>query len=111
MGICKTSVDTGNGYSFVQITDTETSLYGDWIDNLKEYVKTNPTAFIIHTGDICYEAHQDFHGRYLRSVDLGIPTYYCVGIMICVPENTVKSCGKVILVLHGIRLMSVMYIM
>lgn len=79
MGICKTSVDTGNGYSFVQITDTETSLYGDWIDNLKEYVKTNPTAFIIHTGDICYEAHQDFHGRYLRSVDLGVPTYYCVG--------------------------------
>ena len=79
LGICKTSVDTGNGYSFVQITDTETSLYGDWIDNLKEYVKTNPTAFIIHTGDICYEAHQDFHGRYLRSVDLGVPTYYCVG--------------------------------
>jgi len=79
LGICKTSVNTGNGYSFVQITDTETSLYGDWIDNLKEYVKTNPTAFIIHTGDICYEAHQDFHGRYLRSVDLGIPTYYCVG--------------------------------
>lgn len=79
LGICKTSVNTGNGYSFVQITDTETSLYGDWIDNLKEYVKTNPTAFIIHTGDICYEAHQDFHGRYLRSVDLGVPTYYCVG--------------------------------
>ena len=39
LGICKTSVNTGNGYSFVQITDTETSLYGDWIDNLKEYVK------------------------------------------------------------------------
>ena len=79
LGICKSPVRTGNGYSFVQITDTETSLYGDWIDNLKEYVKTNPTAFIIHTGDICYEAHQDFHGRYLRSEDLGVPTYYCVG--------------------------------
>jgi len=47
LGICKTSVDTGNGYSFVQITDTETSLYGDWIDNLKEYVKTIPVIFVM----------------------------------------------------------------
>lgn len=79
LGIRKSPVQSGNGYSFIQITDTETSLYGDWIDNLKEFVKTNPTAFVVHTGDICYEPHQAFHGKYLQSDDLGVPMYYCVG--------------------------------
>lgn len=79
LGIRKSPVNAANGYSFIQITDTETSLYGDWIDNLKEYVKTNPTAFIVHTGDICYETHQAFHGKYLRTEDVGVPMYYCVG--------------------------------
>lgn len=79
LGLAKNPVRTAGAYSFVQITDTETSLYGEWVDNLKEYVKTNPSAFVIHTGDICYEAHQDFHGKYLRSADVGVPVYYCVG--------------------------------
>ncbi len=79
LGLCRAPLPAAGAYSFIQIADTETSLYGDWIDNLKEYVKTNPTAFVIHTGDICYEAHQEFHGKYLRSADVGVPVYYCVG--------------------------------
>lgn len=79
LGICPLSGHSSAAYSFVQITDTETSVYGDWVDNLKEYVKANPTAFIVHTGDICYEPHQAFHGNYLRTADFGVPVYYCVG--------------------------------
>lgn len=79
LGLRQNLVSSTGAHSFVQITDTETSLYGDWIDNLKEYVKTNPTTFVVHTGDICYEKHLYFHGNYLRSDDLGVPMYYCVG--------------------------------
>lgn len=79
LGLCKSPLNTAAGHSFIQITDTETSLYGEWLNNLKEYVKTNPTTFVIHTGDICYEKHQYFHGNYVRSTDLGVPMYYCVG--------------------------------
>lgn len=57
----------------------EIFLYGDWIDNLKEYVKINLIVFIIYIGDICYEVYQDFYGCYFCFVDLGILIYYCVG--------------------------------
>ncbi len=66
-------------FEFIQITDSETPRYGPWIDNLKEYVKTNPTAFLVHTGDICYTPGLDFHARNVRSEQMGLPTYYTIG--------------------------------
>lgn len=76
----KSPNESSNGnFSFVHITDTETFMDKRWIDNLKDWVKTNPTAFVIHTGDICYERGLNFHGRNLRSEHLGTDMFYCVG--------------------------------
>lgn len=80
LGLKKNPVSSASGkHSFVHITDTETPVYQDWIDNVKDLVKSSPVDFIIHTGDICYENAQEFHGKYLRTKDMGVPVYYCVG--------------------------------
>lgn len=70
--------NTGS-FEFIHIADTETPTYREWIDNLKAYVATNPTAFIIHTGDICYNPGLDFHGTNVRTGQMGVPMYYTVG--------------------------------
>lgn len=74
-------VKTGNtgAFEFLQIADTETHTSKAWLDNLKEYVKTNPTAFIMHTGDICYMPGLDYHAVNVRSKQMGVPMYYVIG--------------------------------
>src|SRR5690625_1268721 len=52
-----------NGFSFIQITDTETPEYDIWIDELKDYIRYNHPAFMIHTGDICYKPGLLFHAK------------------------------------------------
>lgn len=79
LGLTKSGIESKNGFSFIQVTDTETYNYRAWIDNLKDYVKANPVAFIIHTGDICYQRGLDFHGRHLQSKDMSNQIFYCVG--------------------------------
>ncbi|GGW45857.1 outer membrane protein assembly factor BamB family protein [Arenibacter certesii] len=64
---------------FVQISDTETYEYGDWVDNLKKYVKVHKPDFVVHTGDICYRAGMEWHADNLTEKDMGIPVYYCLG--------------------------------
>lgn len=53
----KSDITAQTEHSFVQISDTEigASGTGEWLDNVKEIVKQNNPAFLIHTGDICYE--------------------------------------------------------
>ncbi|MBD8489501.1 PQQ-binding-like beta-propeller repeat protein [Echinicola sp. CAU 1574] len=65
--------------SFVQISDTETFEYGDWVDNLKKYIKVHQPDFVVHTGDICYESGMKWHSENLTEKELGIPIYYCLG--------------------------------
>ncbi|WP_161599215.1 outer membrane protein assembly factor BamB family protein [Algoriphagus machipongonensis] len=65
--------------SFAHISDTETFEYGDWVDNLKKYVKTEKPDFIVHTGDICYESGMKWHSENLTEKELGVPIYYCLG--------------------------------
>ncbi|MDE5944985.1 MAG: metallophosphoesterase, partial [Rikenella sp.] len=81
-----TSYDLGlvrNGYTgafeFVQIADTETPTPKEWLEDLKAYVAANPTAFIMHTGDICYQPGQDFHAANVRTRHMGVQTYYAIG--------------------------------
>lgn len=76
-GLTKTA-HTG-AFDFIHITDTEATSYKDWLDNLKDYTETNPTAFIVHTGDICYQPGLAFHGTNVQSRQMGIPMYYTVG--------------------------------
>lgn len=64
---------------FVRMTDTETSLYGEWASQIKTYAHNRDADFIIHTGDICYEDGLKFHAQQLNSATMGLPVYYCIG--------------------------------
>ncbi|WP_298062983.1 PQQ-binding-like beta-propeller repeat protein [uncultured Rikenella sp.] len=66
-------------FEFIQITDTETPTPKEWLDDLKAYVAANPTAFIVHTGDICYAPGLSFHAANVRTRHMGVPTYYTIG--------------------------------
>ncbi|WP_164112332.1 MULTISPECIES: PQQ-binding-like beta-propeller repeat protein [Sphingobacterium] len=64
---------------FIQITDTETALYGTWVDNIKQYARNQGIPLIMHTGDICYEEGMKFHARQLNSGLMGTAVHYAVG--------------------------------
>lgn len=69
----------GDSVSFVHLTDTETAVEGDWIADVKNYAKANQSAFIIHTGDICYEDGLNFHAENVNSETMELPVYYIIG--------------------------------
>ena len=71
--------NNSGSFDFIHITDTETAVPKEWIDNLKAYVAANPTAFIVHTGDICYTPGLEFHGVNVRTKQMGVPMYYTIG--------------------------------
>ncbi len=64
---------------FIQIADTETNEYGKWIDNVRDYAEFSDVGFVVHTGDICYEAGLEFHAESVNSETMGVPVYYCIG--------------------------------
>lgn len=67
-------------HSFVQITDTEvTGGLGRWVTDLKYYVDNEKPAFVIHTGDICYEPGLQMHNQVVNTQTMGCPVYYCIG--------------------------------
>ena len=70
----------GGAHSFVQITDTEvTGGMGRWTTDLQRYIQNEKTAFLIHTGDICYEPGLKMHGKVVNAQTMGCPVYYCIG--------------------------------
>lgn len=73
------TVENGEKLSFVQITDVESFTKKGWIDNLQQWVAANPTAFIINTGDICYEKGIKMNGTQLRAEHFGTDMFYCIG--------------------------------
>lgn len=67
-------------HSFIQITDTEaTGGLGRWVTDLKNYINSEKPAFLIHTGDICYEPGLQMHNRIVNSQTMNCPVYYCIG--------------------------------
>ena len=46
---------------------------------LKDYAEVQSSAFIIHTGDICYEDGMKFHSQNVITSTMGLPVYYTVG--------------------------------
>ena len=68
-------------HSFIQISDTEIGENGagDWLDYLKEAVREEKPAFLIHTGDICYEAGLKRHKTDMNTENMGVPVYYVIG--------------------------------
>ncbi len=78
-GLIKDEKQSGDKLRFIQITDTETPLYGEWIDNVRKFSQQQHAALIMHTGDICYEPGMQFHARQVNTELMGVPTYYTVG--------------------------------
>lgn len=67
-------------HSFLQITDTEVhNGLGIWTTYLRDYIKNEQPAFLIHTGDICYEHGMKIHAKAVNSKTMGIPVYYGIG--------------------------------
>lgn len=75
----KSPNEQNNVFSFVQVTDAETFMNKRWVDNVRDWVQTNPTAFIINTGDICYERGIKTNGTQIRAEHMGTDVFYCVG--------------------------------
>lgn len=67
-------------HSFIQITDTEVmGGLGRWVTDLKQYINTEKPAFLIHTGDICYESGLKMHNQVVNTQTMDCPVYYCIG--------------------------------
>lgn len=69
-------------HSFVHISDTEifnTQGNERWANDLRDYAHESRPAFIIHTGDICYDNGLRAHIKLLNTQQAGVPVYYCIG--------------------------------
>lgn len=67
--------------SFIQISDTEIGEGGTgaWLDYLKQLAKEQKPDFLVHTGDICYEAGLKKHIQDMNSENMPLPVYYTIG--------------------------------
>ncbi len=68
-------------HSFIQISDTEIGENGtgEWLDDIKKTIKENNSAFLIHTGDICYEAGLKKHIEDMNTDTMGCTVKYVIG--------------------------------
>ncbi len=79
--LTKSKIEKGAAHSFVQISDTEISFKSDleWFDYIKETVKKDDAAFLVHTGDLCYEQGIARHELELNNETVGVPVRYVIG--------------------------------
>lgn len=77
----KSAVTLQDNHCFLQISDTEIGENGtgEWLDSVKELVKENEPAFLIHTGDICYEAGLKKHIEEMNTDTMGCSVKYVIG--------------------------------
>lgn len=69
-------------HSYIHITDTEifnTANQEDWVNNVRNYAANEQSAFIIHTGDICYEKGLKAHIKLMNTENMDCPVFYCIG--------------------------------
>lgn len=69
-------------HAFLHISDTEISTatgQEEWVSDLRKYAHNEGAAFIIHTGDICYEGGLKNHKPMMNTVNMEVPVYYCIG--------------------------------
>ncbi len=74
-------IPAGAAHSFLQIADTEIGEdgVGEWIDHVKSLADELQPAFLIHTGDICYEAGLKRHIQDVNTETMGLPVRYVIG--------------------------------
>ena len=77
----KSEITASAEHSFIQISDTEIGEKGtgEWLDALKSIVAENNPAFLIHTGDICYEAGLKKHIEEMNTQTMGCTVKYVIG--------------------------------
>lgn len=65
----------------MQISDTEIGEdgVGEWLDYVKELADEQKPAFLIHTGDICYEPGLKRHLSDMNTDNMGLPVRYIIG--------------------------------
>lgn len=76
------NVGENGEHTFLQITDTEinnNSNVDPWLNKLKEDVVSEKAAFLVHTGDICYEEGLNRHKTIMNNDTMGIPVHYVIG--------------------------------
>lgn len=69
-------------HNYIHITDTEifnTANQEDWVNNVRDYAANEQSAFIIHTGDICYEKGLKAHIKLMNTENMDCPVFYCIG--------------------------------
>ncbi|MGN0571176.1 MAG: PQQ-binding-like beta-propeller repeat protein [Candidatus Fimenecus sp.] len=79
--LAKSTIPAGAAHSFLQISDTEIGEggTGEWLEHIKTVAASQDAAFLIHTGDICYEAGLKRHIQDMNTETMGLPVYYCIG--------------------------------
>ncbi len=78
----KSGIARNGSHRFVQISDTEifaTTDHEHWVSDVREYVANENVAFVIHTGDICYEDGLREHIKLMNTENMNVPMYYCIG--------------------------------
>lgn len=69
-------------HKYIHITDTEifnTENHEAWVNNVRDYAANEQAAFIIHTGDICYEKGLKAHIKLMNTENMDCPVFYCIG--------------------------------
>lgn len=90
-------IDKKGAHRFIQVSDTEifnTTGNEAWAENIRQYAANEKPAFIIHTGDICYEKGLKEHIELMNTQNMNIPMFYCIGNHDLVKENMEKSVSK-----------------
>lgn len=78
----KGGIRKDGSHKYVHIADTEISDPAEekeWVKNIHDYVADQQTAFIIHTGDICYEDGMKAHIDMMNTTNMNCPIFYCIG--------------------------------
>lgn len=79
--LSESSIPAGAAHSFLQISDTEIGEKGtgEWLNAVKAIADEQKPAFLIHTGDICYEAGLKAHYPDMNTDTMGLPVRYIIG--------------------------------
>ena len=76
------AIQKSGAHKYVHVTDTEifnTEKQEEWVDNVRQYAANEGSAFIVHTGDICYENGLKNHIKLMNTKNMDCPVFYCIG--------------------------------
>jgi outer membrane protein assembly factor BamB/predicted phosphodiesterase len=75
-------VGDDGSHKFIHISDTEiseTQSHEVWANKIRDYARNEQVAFIVHTGDICYEAGMTSHIKLINTTNMGFQVHYTIG--------------------------------